>query len=246
MRNVPTLLRRELGAYFSSPMGYVMLLLFLLVMGFIFAVVLAFLNRGPTQLTPMGILFSMFWVPSVVVIPLITMRLLAEEKRQGTIEMLMTAPVTDFEVVMAKYLGAVLLYTIMWAGTGLYVVIVDHYARTAMLDLGPILSGYVGVLIIGQFCIAIGVFASSLTKNQVAAALVSFAVIFLLTLGVSWMEYLFRGGELGTFFRAVSPVEHMDGFQRGIIDLRPVVWYVSGAVLALFLTVRVVESRKWR
>ncbi len=246
MRNVPTLLRREMGSYFASVIGYVIMMFFLLVMGVSFAVVVGYLNRGPTQLTPMQFLFSMFWLPSLIVVPVITMRLLAEEKRYGTLEMLMTAPVTDFEVVFAKFLGASFLYALMWASTAFYVLIIQHYAQSAVLDLGPICSGYLGVLVIGQFWIAIGLLASSMTKNQVAAALMSFAVIFLLLIVVNWVGYLFQGGELGGLLRAISPFEHMREFERGIVDTRPVVLYFSGSVVALFLTTRIVESRKWR
>ncbi len=166
MRNVPTLLRRELGAYFASVVGYVVIMFFLLVMGIFFALVVSYLSRQPTQMTAMKLVFSMFWLPGLVVVPAITMRLLAEEKRMGTIEMLMTAPVTHFEVVFAKWLGAVVLYALMWAVTGLYVLILREFAGNPhALDLGPILAGYVGVLVIGQFLIALGVLASALTKN---------------------------------------------------------------------------------
>jgi ABC-2 type transport system permease protein len=248
MRNVPTLLRRELNAYFASVLGYVVLMFFLLVMGVTFAVIVNFLtSRGPTQMTAMKIMFSMFWLPSLVIVPMITMRLVAEEKRAGTIEMLMTAPVTDFEVVLAKWFGAVTLYTLMWALTGFYVLILRHFSGgTASLDLGPIASGYVGVLVIGQFLIAIGVLASSMTKNQVAAALMSFAVIFLFIIVLNWMTYLFQGGPFAKLFAATSAFEHMNDFSRGILDLRPVVLYTSGTALVLFVTTRVVESRKWR
>ncbi len=247
MRNVPALLRRELNAYFASVLGYVVLMFFLVVMGVTFAVVVNYLFTGPKQTTAMRILFSMFWLPSLVVIPMITMRLLSEEKRAGTIEMLMTAPVTDFEVVFAKYLGAVVLYALMWGLTGLYVLILRHFAGgSAQLDPGPIASGYLGVLLIGQFLIALGVLASSLTKNQVTAALMSFAVIFLLLIVLNWMSYLFPGGPVGELVRAVSAFDHMEDFARGIVDVRPVVLYLSGAVWALFVTTRVVESRKWR
>lgn len=247
MRNVPALLRRELNAYFASVLGYVVVMFFLLVMGVTFAVIVSYLNRGPTQVTATRILFSMFWLPSLVVVPMITMRLLAEEKRAGTIEMLMTAPVTDFEVVFAKWLGAVALYTLMWGLTGLYVLILRHFSGgTTELDLGPVASGYVGVLLIGQFLIAIGVLTSSMTKNQVAAALMSFAVIFLILIVLNWLNLQFQGGMLNRIIRFLSAFDHMEDFSRGIIDLRPVVLYLSGTALALFLTTRVVESRKWR
>jgi ABC-2 type transport system permease protein len=247
MRNVPALLRRELNAVFASVLGYVVLMFFLIVMGVTFAVVVNFLSTGPKQVTAMKIMFSMFWLPSLVVIPMITMRLLSEEKRAGTLEMLMTAPVTDFEVVFAKYLGALVLYTLMWGLTGMYVLILHHFAGgSAPLDLGPVASGYLGVLLIGQFLIAIGLLSSSLTKNQVTAALMSFALVFILLMVVNWLSYLFEGGPIGKIVRAVSAFDHMVDFARGIVDLRPVVLYLSGAVWVLFLTTRIVESRKWR
>jgi gliding motility-associated transport system permease protein len=247
MRNVPALLRRELNAYFASVLGYVVMMFFLIVMGVTFAVIVNYLNQGPTQLTAMKIMFSMFWLPSLVVIPMITMRLLAEEKRSGTIEMLMTAPVTDFEVVFAKYLGAVVLYTLMWALTGLYVLILRHYSGgTTALDLGPIACGYIGVLVIGQFLIAVGVLTSSLTKNQVTAALMSFALIFILLIVINWLGLLFQGGPINKIVKALSAFDYMEDFSRGILDVRPIVLYLSGTAAALFITTRAVESRKWR
>ncbi len=246
MRNVPTLLRRELGAYFASILGYIVLMFFLIVMGVTFAVVVEYLNRGPTQLTAMKIMFQMFWLPSLVVIPMITMRLFAEEKRAGTVEMLMTAPVTEAEVVTAKWLGAFVLYTLMWGLTGFYVLILQKFSGGAALDLGPILAGYVGVLLIGQFLIAIGLLTSSLTKNQVAAALMSFAATFLLLIVVNWLGFIFQGGVAGEIVRSISAFEHMEDFSRGLVDVRPLVLYISGTALVLFVTMRIVESRKWR
>jgi ABC-2 type transport system permease protein len=225
----------------------VVMMFFLIVMGVTFAVIVNYLNQGPTQLTAMKIMFSMFWLPSLVVIPMITMRLLAEEKRSGTIEMLMTAPVTDFEVVFAKYLGAVVLYTLMWALTGLYVLILRHYSGgSTALDLGPIACGYIGVLVIGQFLIAVGVLTSSLTKNQVTAALMSFALIFILLIVVNWLGFLFQGGPINKIVKALSAFDYMEDFSRGILDVRPIVLYLSGTAAALFITTRAVESRKWR
>ncbi len=159
----------------------------------------------------------------------------------------MTAPVTDFEVVLAKFLGAVVLYAMMWALTGFYVLIVRHFSGSeAMLDLGPIFSGYLGVIVIGQFFIAVGLLASSMTKSQVAAALMSFAVVFMMLIVLNWLTFLFPSGPLGKVFHAVSAFDQMEDFERGIVDVRPVVLYLSGTVLALFITTRVVESRKWK
>jgi ABC-2 type transport system permease protein len=210
-------------------------------------VIVYYLNRGPTQGTAMDFMFRMFWIPSWFVIPAITMRLLAEESRSGTLEMLMTAPVTDFEVVFAKWLGAVALYALMWGLTALYVLILWHFSGgTAALDLGPIVTGYIGVLVIGQFLISIGVLASSMTKSQVAAALMSFALIFLVLIVLNWLAFLFPGGTVNTIILAVSPSDHMEDFRRGILDLRPIVFYLSGTAWLLFVATRIVESRKWR
>lgn len=247
MRNVAALLRREMNAYFASVLGYVVLVFFLLVMGVTFAVILNYLTRGPTQMTAMRIMFSMFWLPSLVVVPMITMRLLAEEKRSGTIEMLMTAPVREIEVVVAKWLGAVVLYSLMWGLTGAYVLVLRKFTGgTASLDLGPVASGYVGVLLIGQFLIAIGVLTSSLTKNQVAAGVMSFAFVFAFLLVLNWIDYLFQGGAISKLIKSLSAFEQMEDFARGIVDARTVLLYLSATVWTLFVTTRVVESRKWR
>jgi ABC-2 type transport system permease protein len=248
VRNVPTLLRRELNAYFASVMGYIVLMFFLVVMGVFFSFIVFYLSTGPTQLTAMDLFFSMFWLPSLFVIPAITMRLLAEEKRLGTIEMLMTAPVTDFEVVLAKFLGAVVLYSLMWGLTGLYVLILHRFSGgQAALDLGPIASGYVGVLIIGQFLIAVGMLASSMTRSQVAAALMTFAVLVLYLIVLSyWTPHFLAGGPLDRWVRLLSASVQMEDFTRGIVDVRPLVLYLTGTVWALFVTTRIVESRKWK
>lgn len=247
MRNILALLRRELNAYFASVLGYIVTMFFLVVMGVTFAVVVNYLYTGPKQVTAMKIMFSMFWLPSLVVIPMITMRLLAEEKRAGTIEMLMTAPVTDFQLVFAKYLGAVVLYSLMWALTGVYVLILRHFAgASSALDLGPVAGGYIGVFLIGQFLIALGLLTSSLTKNQVAAALMSFALIFMLLIVMNWMAMLFQGGAVGKLVRMFSAFEHMEDFSRGILDIRAITYYLSASAWVLFVTTRIVESRKWR
>ena len=248
MRNVPALLRRELNAYFASVLGYIVIMFFLIVMGISFVSIIGeLLARGPTQMTVMEGFFSWFWLPSLFLVPAITMRLLAEEKRAGTLEMLMTAPVTDFEVVLAKWLGAVALYTLMWALTGFYIVILRHFSGSqTVLDLGPIFAGYLGILVIGQFLIAIGLVASALTKNQVTAFLISFALLFLYLIAIWFGYYFTRGTAAGKLFESLSAFEQMNDFQRGIVDVRPLVLYISGTVVALFITTRVVESRKWR
>ena len=152
MRNVSALVQREFNAYFASVMGNVVMMYFMVVMGITFAVVVGYLNDGPRQITAMEIMFNMSWLPSIVVVPAITMRLLSEEKRSGTIEMLMTAPVTDFEVVFAKWLGAVSFYSLMWALTVLHALILRHFsAGSAAQDWGRLPAGMSGCSWSGSF-----------------------------------------------------------------------------------------------
>lgn len=246
MRNVLALLRREMNAYFASVLGYVVAIMFLFVMGQTFYQIVMVFQERPMQMGAMEALFGMFWFPSLFIIPAITMRLLSEEKRSGTIEMLMTAPVTDFQVVLAKYLGAVLLYTLMWAVTGLYVLVLRHFAgEGASLDLKQILAGYVCVLGMGQFFVAVGLLASSLTKNQVIGAVISVSAIFTFIIVTFWQGSM-ASGVMAAFFRYISPFEHVRVFSHGVVDVRPLVLYATGTVVALFATTRVVESRKWR
>ncbi len=245
MRNVFALLRRELSAYFSSVLGYVVLVIFLLIMGRTFLQIITLFQDRPVAMGPMEALFGMFWFPSLFLIPAITMRLFSEEKKLGTLEMLMTAPVTDFQVVVAKFLGAVCLYTFMWALTGLYVLILRHFATGPSLDVKQILAGYVCILFMGQFFIAIGLLASSLTKNQIIGAVVSVSVIFTLIIVTFWQAET-SAGAIAPFFRYISPFQHITDFARGIMDVRTLVLYVTGTIFTLFATTRVLESRKWR
>ena len=193
MSNIWALLRRELNTYFSSVLGYVVMMLFLLIMGGLFCYIVVIFREHTLPEGPMDLLFSSFWFPSLFLIPAITMRLFSEEKKSGTLEMLMTAPVTDFQVVFAKYLGAVVLYSFMWALTGLYVLILRHFAGNSVsLDIKQIMAGYLCVLAMGQFYIALGLFSSSLTKNQVISALICVAFMFTLTFVILWMGNVVR------------------------------------------------------
>jgi ABC-2 type transport system permease protein len=255
MRNIPVLLRRELSAYFTSILGYIAVMIFLVVMGFFFVAVVARMVAadGPSEYTAIQGLFYFSWVPVLFVVPALTMRLFAEEKRSGTVEMVMTAPVSDYEIVMAKYLGAVLLYVVMWAITVLYAFILEYFSSgTSRLDFGPMWGGYLCMLLMGQFFISIGLLASSMTKNQIIAFIISFAAICVYVFGPMLVPGILGGLKLfasDSVQRAVDYFAIFDqilDFSRGMIDLRPVVLYLSGTVLLLFVTTRVVESRKWR
>ena len=245
-----TLLNREVRAYFLSPVAWAVLYFFLLLTGFNFYAGVAALNRGPSEVTVVEAFFNtiFFWFGFVLVFPLITMRLFSEEYKMGTIEPLMTAPVRDSQVVLAKYCGALVFYITLWLPSLLYFLVFTWVTRLqAAGAAGPFIGAYAMHLLMGMFYIAIGCLASALTRNQIIAAVMSFSVITL----------LFFFGLLTFFILNITPVlremtgyfsalEHMAEASRGIFDTRPVVFYLSLTAFTLFLTFHVFQSRRWK
>jgi len=238
MRNVPTLVRREVGAYLFTSLAYVVIFLFLGLTGLFFQYLLW--TSRDAGLTSQA-MFSIMSYVLMLIVPLITMRLVAEEARSGTLEALMTAPVTDLELVLGKYFGALVFYILILVPT---LVHVSLLAWLADPDPGPILSGYLGLLLTGAMFISIGLFWSSLTRSQMAAAVL--AIISLLLLFVVGTLPGNRSGWLFDMMRYVGVVARQDEFARGVVDSRSVVYYLSVSVFLLFLSVRAIESRKWR
>ena len=243
-----TLWRRELAAYFLSPIAYVMMMFFLVIMGFSFWLLANVLAGGVEGVPLMRELFDsfFFWITTLTLVPVLTMRLFAEEKRSGTIEMLMTAPVSDTAVVMAKYCGALSIYVAIWAPTVLYVLILKWFSPLgAPPDLGPIATSYLGALLIGAFYLAIGLFCSAMTRNQIVAAIACFALLSVLFFG-GFIAFISRSDTVREVANYFCSLAHMREFARGAVDSRPVVFYLSGAALMLFGTVKLVEARKWK
>lgn len=243
-----TLWRKELTGYFLSPIAYIVMIFFLVVMGSIFSLLVSALAEAPGGITVMNVLFGspFYWMTMLVLVPVLTMRLFAEEKKAGTIETLMTAPVTDTAIVLAKYAGALSFYAFMWAPTAAYVFILSHFSsEMAPLDPGLLAGGYLGALLVGMFYIAIGLLCSALTSNQIVAAIITFAVMFVLFLA-GLLDYIARGEAVQAFSAHVSSYAHMLEFSRGTIDTRPLVYYLSGTALMLFSTVKIVEARAWK
>ena len=181
MRKTWAVARRELIAYFSSPLAYVVMTGFLIIQGFVFERIVSILNNPQVPaMTPLRAFFGgtfFFWLILLFIVPVITMRLIAEERRSGTIEMLMTSPVTEAQVILGKFGAAMLFYVALWLPTLFYVALLGRHSE---IDLGPIAASYFGVLLVGYFFLAIGTFVSTLTNNQLIAAIISFAVILLL------------------------------------------------------------------
>jgi ABC-2 type transport system permease protein len=246
MRGFLAIVRRELLAYFFSPLAYVILTTFLLVFGAIFQFVLGELSdprKPPENVFPIlfGNIFT--WLILILYCSTLTMRLLAEDRKSGAIESLLTAPVTEWGVVLGKYLGACLFYVVLWLPTLVYVLVLSHFST---LDYGPIWGGYLGVLLIGLLFLAVGTFASSLFKNQVVAAIVSFSMLLVIWAGGALVSDLLPVGPLKSAFEYANLLQHMGEFGKGVVDTRRLVFYGTGAGLFLYLTVRSLEVRKWR
>jgi ABC-2 type transport system permease protein len=244
MTGILATLSRELRAYFFSPLAYVIATFLLLVNGVLFTVIVRYLSdpRYPTG-RPLDLFFSMSWLILLFVTPVLTMRLLSEERRSGSIEVLMTAPVTETHVVLGKYLAALLFFGFLWLPTLSYAGIVAAYSE---LDWGTVAAGYVGVLGIGALALSIGVFASAMTKNQIVAAVVTFALLVGFFFVFGWMENLVTGTAWKEAFAYLDVLGPLEDFAKGIVDTRRVVYYLSTVVFFLFLTTRALAARKWR
>lgn len=238
MRNVMILTRRELSSYFVSAIAYVAMALFLASSGLVFALT-DFSSGAPAQLrtvTQWNTIILAF------ILPILTMRSLSEEYRTGTIETLMTAPVTDITVVIGKWLGCWLMYLVILAPTLLYVVILRVFGHP---DLGPILSSYIGLALIGALYVAIGILYSSVTRNQVVAA--ALGIVTLITM--SFLAGLIASN-LRPPWRTVvqygSVQPHYTDFSLGVVDIVHVIYFVVLTAYVLFFTVKILESRRWR
>jgi ABC-2 type transport system permease protein len=238
--------RKELLSFFFAPMAYIVIAAFLLMNGFIFAVILAALSQpGAFSTNPMSVFFGgtlFFWIFLIVMVPVITMKLGAEEFKAGTIETLMTAPVSDLEVVFGKYLGALALYAAAWLPTALYPAVLSAYSE---VDWGPVLSGYLGVLMVGAFFVAIGLFTSVVAKNQVVAAILAFAILLLL-LSISVISFMATDPLWKGILEYVDLWTVIQGFAKGLVDTRALVYLLSGAGLFLVLSYQALQARRWR
>jgi ABC-2 type transport system permease protein len=250
MRIFLTLTRRELAAFFCSLTGYVIIAAVTFLIGLSFVVLMTNLGIEPSSMpvTEMFYRTYFFWLIVLLATPALTMRLFALEKYSGTFETLMTTPVGDLQVVAAKFVSALVFYTVMWLPMLACLFVVRHFAnQPGTLDTGTIGGMYLGVFLVGCLFLSLGCFASSLTRSQVAAAMISFVI------GVS----LFSLGFLAEAVPVAAPwqsqvlacfnlFEQMHDFARGVVDTRTMIFYVSLTFLFLFLTLRVVESRRWK
>lgn len=249
MKHFFTILGHEVRMLLVSPSTYVAIVLFLAVMGFFFSATLDSFSMSPQATSPAFFFFHFCFVPVLFMVPLLTMKCLAEERRQGTIETLLTTPVTTTEVVLGKYAAAYLLYLALWASTGGFFAILMRFAGDErFLDYGPLIGGYAFVAISGLLFVAIGVFASAMSKNQAVAWILAFSMLFALIVGPGYLsEAPFLQGEIFDPVQIVLGTmqvsSHLNDFSRGIIDTRQILFYLSGTTLALIFSVLSVEVK---
>lgn len=247
--------KREIKAYFVSPVAYVILGIFLLLVGFFFYLMLMHFNArsmmmaqypymaGGMNLNEMVVrpLFQNMSIIILLVIPMLTMRLYAEEKKSGTIELLFTAPLLDAETALGKFLAAFFMLFLMSALAILYPFILS---RVSTIEWGPVWSGYAGFLLMGGAFISIGLLISAFSSNQIVAAILTFGVLLFFWI-IGWASE-FASGAFSNVLSYLSIIEHFDDFSKGVCDTRDIVYYLSTIFLGLFATVEVLESSKWR
>ena len=254
MRNVFIICRKELHSYFTSPIAYLLLTMFALIFGFFFwnslgyFVLMGMESQMRGQMMPMNLnemvvrpLLSNVGVIGLFFIPMITMRLFAEEKRSGTIELLATSPVRDVEIILGKWLAAVGLYACMLLVAAMNLAFLFKYGRP---DWKPLLIGYLGLLLQAGALLAIGTFISTLTKNQIIAGAATFGVCLLL-----WVLEWVSGYETAAWAQVLaymSIITHFESFAKGVLDLKDAIFYVTVIFLGLFFTARSMESLRWR
>ena len=254
MRNILAIAQKELKSYFASPIAYVVIGLFALLYGYFYAVMLQYFVRAGMNLNPMAGQQSMninqdmlrpvlqnVTILLLFVLPAMTMRTYSEERRSGTIELLLTSPITDWEIILGKFFGALGLYSVMLAVTLVHMAVLFIYGTP---EWKPILTSYLGLLLMGGSFISVGLFISTLTTNQIVSYITTFSV-FLLLWVIPWIGASSTGWftDLTSY---LSIVEHFDDFSKGVIDTTHVIYYLSLITFGLFLTAKSVDIERWR
>jgi ABC-2 type transport system permease protein len=257
MGNVIAIAQKELKSYFASPIAYIVIGLWALLYGYFFVAILAFFVRQSMQMNQFGMqgpqsmninqqlirpLLQNVTILILFLMPMVTMRTYSEEKRSGTIELLLTSPVTDFQIIMGKFLGALSLYAVMLLVTAIHIGLL--FAYQGHPEWKPIVSAYLGLLLMGGCFISVGLLISSFTSNQIVAGMVTFAVFLLLWI-ITWIG-AFWGPTFEKLTAYLSIVDHWDDFGKGIIDTTHVIYYLSFIAFGLFLTAKSVDSERWR
>lgn len=235
MKKIWAIVKKEIKSFFVSPIAYIVIAMFLLISGYFFSIIVF-----NTQMAEMRIIFLNMSVTLLFISPIITMRSFAEERKLGTIELLYTSPLTLQEIVFGKYVSCLILFFIIVGITLEYPLLLRLFGKP---DWGPILTAYLGFILMGMSFLAIGLFASSLTENQIVATVVSFGLLLLLWI-IGWAGDS-MGGTLGKFLSSISIYNHFEDFVKGIIDTKHIIYYLSVIFSAIFLTIKRLEWKRW-
>jgi ABC-2 type transport system permease protein len=256
MTNILAIAQKELKSYFASPIAYIVIGFWALIYGYFYVAILQFFVRNSMQMNQFGMqgpqamnvnqqlirpLLQNVDILVLFLMPMVTMRTYAEEKRSGTIELLLTSPVTDFQIIMGKFLGAMALYACMLAVTLIHIGVLFIYGHP---EWKPIVTAYIGLLLFGGCFISLGLFISSLTKNQIVAGMVTFAVFLMLWI-ITWIGS-FSGPTVDKVTQYLSILDHLDDFGKGVLDTTHLIYYLSFISFGLFLTAKSVDSERWR
>jgi len=255
MKNIWAITKKEIKSYFASPIAYVVITVFLVLVGFFFYSLIWWFNsqslqlsRNPAYFQQLNInqmvyspLFHNISIILLLMLPLLTMRLFSEEKKIGTDELLFTSPISVNQIILGKYFASLIVLAFMLLLTGILSVFTFSYGNP---ELAPLLSGYLGLFLMGAAFIAVGIFFSSLTENQIVSAILTFGALLLFWI-LNWASYS-AGGMWKDVLNYLSFFQHFDDLTRGILDTTDVVYYLSFAFFGLFLTHSVIQSRRWR
>jgi len=244
IRNIWLVARRELGAIFVQPIAYIFGIVVVGFTGFVFSSELFIMAVQPGSLPlNLGGVFNAFTSLYIFATPAITMRLLSEEQRSGTLELLLTLPLRDGEVILGKFLAAFLFYLMTALLTLIYPLILLNFGNP---DVGPILTGYLGVLLWGAALLSLGVLASAFTENQIGAFMLALGFILALYLTVMMANFFNFGAQVSTILNELSLSAHLSNFFQGLILAKDVAYYLLLTAVSLFAAARVLESRRWR
>ena len=254
MRNTFAIAHKELRSYFTSPIGYIVIGFFILLYGFFYSTYLSYFVRQSMQAAQFGgggqmnvnemmvrPVFQNITILLLFFMPMVTMRSYSEEKRSGTIELLLTSPVTDVEIILGKFLGAMALWAAALAATLFHIALLFYFGNP---EWKPIVTAYVGLLLMGGCFISVGLLISSLTSNQIVAGMATFGVFLFLWI-INWLGS-FSGPTVDKVTQYLAIIEHFDDFSKGVIDTSHFVYYLSFIGFGLFLTAKSVDSERWR
>jgi ABC-2 type transport system permease protein len=255
MKNIWAICKKEIKTYFTSPIAYVVITVFLVLIGFFFYSLIWWFNSQSLQMVQnqyyyqqlninqmvYSPLFHNMSIILLLMVPLLTMRLFSEEKKRQTDELLFTCPISVNQIILGKYFASLFVLLVMLFLTGILSIFVFSYGNP---ELAPILSGYLGLFLVGAAFLAVGIFFSSLTENQIVSAILTFGALLLFWI-LNWASYS-AGGMWKSVLNYLSFFQHFDEMTRGILDTTDVVYYLSFIFLGLFLTHSVIQSRRWR